>query len=196
MKINNRILDKLKENNVITTSEVTELGFSKQTLTNYVKAGLLERVIHGIYMLPGSIEDDMYIMMLRSKNIIFSHETAAFLNGISSRTPFTHSVTIPNGTSLPHSIRNDCDAFYVKPPLHKVGEVMMKTTFGNLVRTYNAERTVCDILRSRSRIDEETVVSIIKNYAVLDEKDLNRLAEYASMFKVQKTLKYYMEVLL
>ena len=64
------------------------------------------------------------------------------------------------------------------------------------IECYNAERTVCDIIRSRNRLDEETVISAIKNYAVSKEKDLNLLAEYATMFGIEKILKRYMEVLL
>ena len=71
-----------------------------------------------------------------------------------------------------------------------------KNTMGNIVRCYDTERTICDILRSRNRIDEETVISAVKNYAASPDKDLNRLAVYASMFGVDKELKRYMEVLL
>ena len=61
---------------------------------------------------------------------------------------------------------------------------------------YNVERTICDLLRSRGRLDEETVISAIKNYAASSDKDLNLLAVYASRFRVDKVLKRYMEVLL
>ena len=71
-----------------------------------------------------------------------------------------------------------------------------KNTMGNIVRCYDTERTICDILRSRNRIDEETVISAVKNYAASPDKDLNRLAVYSSMFGVDKELKRYMEVLL
>ncbi|MBR3607820.1 MAG: abortive phage infection protein, partial [Lachnospiraceae bacterium] len=70
------------------------------------------------------------------------------------------------------------------------------TTFGNEVRCYDAERTICDLLRSRNRMDEETVISAIKNYAAYKDKDLHRLAAYAEKFRVSKILKQYMEVLL
>lgn len=69
-----------------------------------------------------------------------------------------------------------------------------KTTLGNEVRYYNLERTICDLLRSRSRGDEETILSAIKNYAETSNKDLNLLAVYASKFGVDKILKRYMEV--
>lgn len=65
---------------------------------------------------------------------------------------------------------------------------------GKEVRCYDAERTVCDLLRSRSRMDEETVISAVKNYVIYKNKDLNRLAVYAEKFNVSKNLKSYMEI--
>ena len=58
------------------------------------------------------------------------------------------------------------------------------------------ERTICDLLRSRNRCDEETVISSLKNYVKSKDKDLNLLALYSEQFKVSKVLKKYFEVLL
>ncbi len=197
MQINPVIFEKIKcNNNMITTEQVVELGFSRSILSKYVKEGLLERGRHGIYILPDSVHDDMCTLMMRSDNIIFSHDTALFLNGISDRTPFVHSVTIPSNASLPNSLIDECVCYYIKQELHLIGVTQCKNTMGNSVRCYNAERTLCDILRSRNRLDEETVISAVKNYASYTNKDLNRLTEYSSVFGVSKILKRYMEVLL
>lgn len=195
--INSIILDALaKNNNMVTTAQVRELGFSKQTLNNYVKAGLLERIRQGVYIVPNAVHDDMYTLMLRSESIIFSHESALFLHGLSNRTPFMHAITMPSNKAVPGSIKNECICFYIKPPWHKVGLTEKRNTFGNVVRCYDAERTICDFLRTRNRCDEETVISAVKNYAAYDKKDLNRLAAYAEIFKVSEELRKYMEVLL
>ena len=53
----------VKNNNMITTSEVLALGFSRQLLQKYVFAGLLERIRQGVYILPDTIHDDMYTLM-------------------------------------------------------------------------------------------------------------------------------------
>lgn len=197
VKINPIILETIKNNNnMITTAQVIELGFTRALLSWYVKEGVLERGRRGVYILSDSIHDDMYTLMLRSDKIIFSHETALFLNGLSERTPFTHSVTIPSNTKLSSLLQDECVCYYIKPDLHQIGVIVRKTTLGNEVRCYNAERTICDLLRSRNRLDEETVISAVKNYAASTDKDLNRLAAYASMFKVDKELKRHMEVLL
>ena len=181
---------------MVTTSQVLALGFSKQMLNKYVKAGLLERIRQGIYTLPDAAHDDMYTLMLRSESIIFSHESALFLHGLSDRAPFVHTITMPSNKAVPGSIKEECICFYIKPSWHKLGMIEMPNTFGNLVRCYDIERTVCDFLRTRNRCDEETVTSAIKNYAAYDKKDLNRLASYAELFKVSEELRKYMEVLL
>ena len=197
MNINSEILQQMKKNNnVITTSQVMQLGYSKALLTKYVKAGLLERSRHGVYSLPDAVNDDMYALMLRSSKIIFSHDTALFLNGLSERTPFRHTVTIPSDSALPASIKGECNCFYIKPELHRLGMIEKKTTFGNNVRCYNMERTICDFLRSRNRCDEETLISAVKNYAVFKDKNLSVLSEYAKRLRVEKSLKHYLEVLL
>ena len=197
MKINQVIMEEIKQNNnMITTAQVVALGFSRAVLTKYVKAGLLERGRQGIYILPDSVHDDMYTLMLRSDKIIFSHDTALFLNGLSERTPFEHSVTIPSNCVLSDALKDECNCYYIKPELFEVGVTKKMTTFGNEVRCYDTERTICDLLRSRNRMDDETVISAIKKYAAYKEKDLNRLAAYAKKFRVSKILKQYMEVLL
>lgn len=197
MNINPTILDEIKKNNnMITTSQVLALGFSKQILTNYVKAGILERSRQGVYILPNTVPDDMYTLMLRSEKIVFSHDTALFLNGLSEKIPFMHTVTIPSNMALPNSLKGECTCFYVKPKLHRIGIIEKPTAFGNIVRCYDIERTICDFLRCRNRCNEETIISALKNYATYEKKDLNRLAVYSKQFKVDKEMKKYLQVLL
>ena len=197
MEINPLIKKILKENNnIITTEQIIELGFTRALLSLYVKEGLLERERQGVYVLANTVHDDMYTLMLRSNKIIFSHDTALFLNGLADRTPFLHTVTIPSNTRISSTLKEECICYFIKPELHQLGLISRKNTMGNEVRCYNAERTICDLLRSRNKIDEETVISAIKNYVVSPEKDLKLLAEYAPSFGVNKILRRYMEVLL
>lgn len=181
---------------MISTKQVQELDISRQTLNNYVRSGKIERVGSGIYMLPDTIEDDMYAVSLHSKWVIFSHDTALFLNHLAERTPFTHSITIPSNASVPQSIKQQCNCHYIKPELHLLGATVKTTTFGHEVPCYDAERTICDLIRSRSRYSVELITDAVKAYAGSSDKDLNRLSEYAEQFHVLKALKPYLEVLL
>ena len=191
-----KIMETAKQNgNLITTAQVRTIGLSNTMLSKYVAEGALIRVCHGIYALPDTVVDDMYVLNLRSQKIVFSHESALFLNGISDRTPFSATVTIPSNAALSSEIKNACTCFYIQPDLYDLGLEERRTTFGNPVRCYNMERTVCDILRSRSRMDEETVVAAVKNYVHSKEKDLFRLYDYSQKLKVSEQVRKYMEVL-
>jgi len=71
-----------------------------------------------------------------------------------------------------------------------------KTPFGNTVPVYDMERTVCDIIRSRSSIEAQTFQDALKQYAKRPDKNLRQLMRYAREFHVEKILKQYLEVLL
>lgn len=197
MELNAEILNAIrKENGVITTAQVETLGFSRMTLSLYVKAGVLERVGRGVYALPDQARDDMLLLALKNPKIIFSHDTALFLNGLSNRTPFVHSVSIPKNASLSAAVRSQCVCYYVKAELHALGRIEQKTTFGNTVSCYNVERTLCDMVKDRRRIDEETFLNAVKSYAGYTGKNLSLLADYAEKLNVRSKIKKYLEVLL
>ena len=61
---------------------------------------------------------------------------------------------------------------------------------------YDLERTICDLIRSRNRIEIQDFNSALKAYAAGKDKNLNRLMEYAKLFRVDNVIRRYMEVLL
>ena len=67
---------------------------------------------------------------------------------------------------------------------------------GNVVRGYNTERSICDILRCKNRVDIECYTAALKLYFSGKEKNLSRLAEYAMKLGVMDKLIPYLEVLL
>lgn len=72
----------------------------------------------------------------------------------------------------------------------------MKTQMGNPIPSYDLERTVCDILRSRNRMSEETVRAALKEYAVRKDKDLPKLEQYAAALRLVSIVRHYLGVLL
>jgi predicted transcriptional regulator of viral defense system len=183
-------------NGTIRTADAVHAGISRTTLGELVKNGRLERVAHGQYISADSISDELYVLQKRSEKIIFSHETALFLHGMAERTPFLHSLTIPSSSKLSPVLADGCKVYYVKPELHRLGACSLMSMMGNEVVSYDAERTICDILRSRSRVDGQVFAEALKSYAVRTGKDWGRLREYAEVFCVTKLLRQYLEVLL
>ena len=193
----NEEIDRLLQLNggVVRTGDAVKAGLSRMAMVNLVKAGALERVAHGIYTRPGEIYDEMYVLQLRSDRIVFSHETALWLNRLSDRAPIQYHVTVPTKAPLGGALRGDCVCHYVKPELHGLGATVRKTAFGHEVRCYDSERTICDMVRNERRVDVELLVAGLRAYAARKDKDILRLVETARAFSVEKEVSRYMGVL-
>ncbi|MCF0217017.1 MAG: type IV toxin-antitoxin system AbiEi family antitoxin domain-containing protein [Fibrobacteraceae bacterium] len=197
MILNERVKERLElQNGILSAADVVSMGFSRNLLSVYVREGLLVRVKQGLYSLPDWMEDDMFTLARGYPRMVFSHESALFLNGLSDRTPFIHAVSIPKNTSLSAAQREKCICHYVKPEFYDMGIITCKTVFGNEVRCYNAERTICDLVRAKNKTDIETLTAALKNYAASKDKNVALLGSYASSLKVIKEIQMYMGVLL
>lgn len=185
-----------QHNGLIQTKTAVDHGVSRMMLSKLNKAGILFRIANGQYVFASELGDDMLSLSRRSGLIVFSHESALFLNGLSERTPFEHAVTIPSSSTLIASVRQLCKVYYVKDALFEMGKTMLKTTMGNLVPAYGPERTICDIVRSRSRVAEETLLSSLKMYAASPLKDLVKLGACAEAFGVTNIVRSYLRGLL
>lgn len=181
---------------IIETKIAAQHGISKAMLYKLCKENKIQRIVKGQYILPDDMQDELLAISNRSKKIIFSHETALFLHGISDRTPFEHTITAPSGCIPSISIQTECKIYYIKPELFELGKIMLKTPAGNLVPTYDLERTICDIVRSRNKIGTETFLVALKLYANNPKKDLNKLYFYAKKLRVANIIRQYLEVLL
>lgn len=181
---------------IVETKIAARHGISKAMLYKLCKADKIRRIARGQYCLPEDMQDELLSVSNHSKNIIFSHESALFLLGISDRTPFENTITVPSTRPPSNIVKSECKVYYIKPELFALGKTMIKTPSGNYVPSYDLERTVCDIVRSRNRIGTETFFSALKMYAADERKNLNRLSHYAKLLHVDNILRSYLGVLL
>lgn len=181
---------------IIKTKIAAQHGISKAMLSKLCKENKIQRIVKGQYILPNDMQDELLAISNRSEKVIFSHETALYLHGISDRTPFEHTVTAPSGSIPSAAIKSECKVYYIKPELFELGKTTMKTSAGNDVTAYDLERTVCDIIRSRNKLGTETFLAALKLYATNPKKDLNKLNSYAKKMRVSNILRQYLEVLL
>ena len=98
-----------KNGGIIETKTAAQRGISKAMLYKLCKAEKIHRIVKGQYVLPEDMQDELLSISRRSGKIIFSHETALFLHGISDRTPFEHTVTAPSGCIPSAAIKAECN---------------------------------------------------------------------------------------
>lgn len=184
------------QDGMLRTSQVIAAGISKPMFYDYVRSRDLERAVHGIYISKDSWVDSMYLLHLRFEQAVFSHETALFFHDLTDREPMEYTVTVKTGCNPTKMKAEGIQVFTIKSELHGVGITTAQTPFGHTVPVYDMERTVCDLLRSRSRIEIQTFQGALKAYVRRKDKNLRTLMQYAGMFRVEKILRQYLEVLL
>ncbi|WP_295165288.1 type IV toxin-antitoxin system AbiEi family antitoxin domain-containing protein [Selenomonas sp. F0473] len=182
--------------NTITTAEANAAGISNERLRQLVKRGVLERPTFGVYVLPHDFVDRMYATQQRRPKIIYSHETALFLHDLTDRDPISYSVTVPTGYNTVKLREEGFTVYTIKRDLHTVETTEVETMFGHTVRVYSMERTICDCLRSRCRMDVTLLTDALRRYVRRKDKNLNTLMKMAKTFRVEQPLRHYMEVLL
>lgn len=194
-------MDRLREtlvnqHGMLFTSDLAKLGIPRIYLSILEANGEIQKVSRGVYSVVNGLEDEMSGLQSRYKRAIFSHETALFLWELTDRTPLFYSVTVPSGYNASPLKVHGAKVYFVNRDLHLLGTTTAKTPNGSEVKTYNLERTICDVLRSRNQMDVQFVNEALKRYVMKKDRNIDLLYTYAQQFRIQKILRATIEVLL
>ncbi|MBQ7417792.1 MAG: abortive phage infection protein [Acidaminococcaceae bacterium] len=183
-------------NGYLLTAQVLENGVSKPVLADYVRKRNLERVAHGVYLSKNAWPDFLFQLYLQNRRLVFSLETALFLHRLMEREPNFISVTVTTGYNATHLRKQGIRVYQVKPDFFLLGQTKVQTAYGNTVCVYDMERTICDILRHKEKMDIQIFQYAIKEYMANSQKNLSHLMAYAKVFKLESTVRTYTEVML
>ena len=187
----------IQENLVITNKEAENLGYTRHNLSELTKSGQLERLRPGLYQLKGKVIDDFVLISSNSNRIIFSHQTVLYLHDLYDRTPNVFHISVSQGYNASHIKKRyeDLQVHYVKKILYEIGKTEVKSPQGNLIPAYDIDRTICDIIIDREKIDKQIFTEAIKRYFKSQNKNLRQLIKYSRLFKIEDEIRKYMEVL-
>ena len=192
-----KILNYAKENNgYITTKESENLGVNSTFLCNLVNDRKLERVGSGIYKLPEYPVDNFYILSIKNKNMCFSHATSLYLHNMSDRIPLVYDITVPYNYSGNLLNNKNVSLRYVKDDVFELGMIGIKTINDLTVKCYDLERTLCDIVKDKNRMDMEIYSKALKEYARNKDIDILKLVKYAKKLNIEDKIVELMELLL
>lgn len=185
----------IEENNgYLLSTMVIEKNISKTFLAKYVKENNLERVARGIYITEDVWPDELYIMQVRNAAVIFSGETALYLHGLIDREYSEICVSVPTGYNATHLKTGNVQVKYSSPNSYGLGVCTVPSTSGNIVRVYDRERCICDLISDRKKIEVQNFQTAMKEYMSGKGKKLSRLIEYAGKLGMRDEVMKYVEV--
>ena len=176
-----------KYNGYLITSLVCSEDISKTYIAKYIKEHGMEKVSRGVYIANDVWPDELFILQQRNGAIIYSGETALYLHGLTDREYSSVCVTVPQGYNV--SVK------YAAPDLYKIGICEIASSSGNLVKVYDQERCICDLIRNRNKYEVQVFQTAIKEYMSSKDKKLSQLIVYADMMEIRDEVMKYVEVL-
>ena len=186
----------VKNNNgYLFVSEGERAGISRTYIYQYIKEKELEQVAKGIYVTPNTWPDMLYVLQHNNPKIIYTDETALYLNMLMEREYAEICVGIPKGQNGGRLRDRGIIVHQERKDVYGLGVCSIETNFGNPVRVYDKERCICDLVRNRNKHESQTFQAAIKTYMRRKDKDLSRLMTYAERIGIRDEVMKYVEVL-
>ncbi len=180
----------------VTASAAEACGIQNRELGAAVDRGELVKVVRGLYCTPETWEDEYVAAQYRFARGVFSHDTALYLLGLSDSAPESLPMSFPRGYNPTNARSAGIVAKSSPNGLQELGCLEVVPLYGNVVRSYNAERTLCDMMRGTASPDLQLLSPAFRKYLASSERNLVKLRSYAEQLGVVPKVRVYLEVLL
>lgn len=189
MDYTQKIKDYLEENGGhITASYCRDNDIPTVYLTRLVRENKLIRESPGLYRTEYADYDEFLFFQMRYKKVIYSYETALFLQHLGEKIPYVWDITVPKNYKFnkkPDRVR----IHYVDEEIHELGVTKAQTMYGNDVRVYSYERLLCDFIANRDQMDPEVFVKMVNGYRYYEDRDMNLLYKISKEMGIAKEVR-------
>lgn len=194
MKNEDKIM-KLVKNGYLKTSDLKKNNVSKYYIFLLEKEKQIEKVSKGLYLKCDELNDTLFEIQFLSSKCIFSNLTSLYLHGYSNRIPLIYDVTVPRDYKGTLQQKNNVKLYYVDKDILNLGVTTVIDEFGNEIKCYDLERSICDIIKNKNRLDKELVNKALREYYYSNNKNSIKLFDYARKLKIYKKLMEVFDIL-
>lgn len=180
-----------------TVAEAREAGVYPKLLQRWTDAGLVERVMRGVYRWPGqppTEHDQLVELQLRFPFARFCLLTALDLHGLTTTQPGRIQLAVPRGRKLPPLAYPPTEVFSFTPEAYAYGTQLLAGAPRPL-HTYTPEKTLADLLKFSRRFGKAPYLEGLKNYLRRPKPDARALVLAGQVDGVEQELRHDLEVL-
>jgi predicted transcriptional regulator of viral defense system len=187
-----------RERGVLRPSDALAVGADASYLPHLARRGVLERVGRGLYSLPDSENAtglrSVVEVAVHSPRAVICLLTALGIHEIGTQLPPAVWVAIPSHGRYPTISTVVIEVIQMVPRLLHLG-VQERVIEGVPVSITNAEKTVVDCFRYRSRVGIDVAIEALKDGMQTGLLDANRLIEFAEASGEWSVMRPYIEAL-
>ena len=187
-----------EKSNTIKIFDFKEAKISFYYINKLIEDNYITRIERGLYRKSNSFSDDYFIIQNRYKNAVFSFNTALFFLNKTEVTPSIIDITIPNDYNVKSINTSQIKVHYTSRENINLGVIKIISPFGNKIKSYNLERTICDIVKNKNKcgLDIEQRNKIIRESFINGNINVTTIIQYAKKLKCEKKIRAIMEVML
>lgn len=196
-KISNKKLNELfnKNKGILKTNQLKESGFSDREIKKLLINGRINKIKRGYYEIKNNIySEDVIIAKLFPEAIIYL-ESALFQYKYIDRVPFETQIAVnKNNEKSKYKINYPLiKIFYIEPKILQIG-IDFYEKMGMKIKIFDRDKTICDVIRYRNKIDTEIFRKSIKSYINDKNKNLRNLELYGKKLNIQNKIDKYIGV--
>lgn len=182
-----------KNKGYLTRSQLPDKTTYNQLLA-LVREGSVERIKVGVYHCLDSLFDNTMIDVEKivPGGVLCLYSAWAYYD-LSVQIPHSFNIAIEKNRKITLPVFPPITLYYWQREYQEMGVVEQEVD-GYKVQMYDIEKSVCDAIKYRNKIGNETASEILKNYLKRKKRNLSLLLEYAKKMRVEKTLRTYMEI--
>lgn len=185
----------LGEVGIARSRDLEMAGISRTQLRRMLDRGLIERVGHGLYCLPGaalSEQQNLAEVALRVPGGIVCLLSALRFHGLTTQNPFEVWLAIDRKAWRPRLNYPPLRLVYMSGPALVEG-VEIHAVGGVPVRVFSAAKTVADCFKYRNKVGSDVAVEALRDFRRLFPKQLDAVWRFAEVDRVAQVIRPYLE---
>lgn len=176
-------------------SEAIAHGITRYMLYSLRDKGVIEQISRGVYRLaelPTISNPDLVTVSLRFPRAVVCLISALDYHDITTQIPHAVSVAAPRNTRTPSIDFPPIQVHRFSDETYKAGIEKIKID-ETPVKIYNPEKTLADCFKFRNKIGMDVVLEALKLYKERLKFNIPKLLKYASICRVEKVMRPYLE---
>ena len=179
-------------------AQAIESGIHRNTLYRMVDQGTVERVSRGLYRLADAEpldHPDLVTVAAKVPNGVICLISALAFHNLTTQIPHEVYLAISRNSEPPRIDYPPVRIFRFSGSSYSKG-IEHPLIDGIKVPIYCREKTIADCFKFRNQIGLDTAIEAVKFYKTQPNRNVNKLLEYASICRVTKIMRPYLEAIL
>jgi len=154
------------------------------------------RIKKGVYIdMEHPLFDERVLISQMYPRAVFCLMSSLSIFELTTSLPNAHNIALPRNTKVSVPDYPNIQVYYWGDLPYSLGITEMEVT-GHKIKNYDVEKSVCDAIKYRGKIGENITLEVLKNYMQLQNKDLNKLMQYAKLLRIAPITEQYIKTLL